>query len=394
VFNRRPGTNEDCGNEKQEENHMKNLATNQLAVSLKLVYLTIAAILLVESAHCYAETAKTFRIVHVHVIDTRQQPAANRKIRLVGLERWCLQQGPIEDTDRFWRFVTDAHGNVDVPIGNFASWEGGESRPGWGAYKVVAEGGPEDAGGISDGFWFDESTVPGHQLDPITKVPPGGADRTIKLQEGFTLQGRIVDDQDTDKPLVGLQVDTNCDLELDTHTGHGGAFLFRHATTDAQGNFRFRHLFPDPIHISLSPVDNPPAVWIKTWADGKWEDGVDDVMSPTDAGGVVQLEIGASVSPHFSYSGRVLNSAGQPVVDAKVQLLPSRHPQPDYDDEHGLNNLDCASVATNSKGGYRITSSTPWANSISADSAGHQGRVYNIHGDTLPPGHYDLKLSP
>jgi hypothetical protein len=75
----------------------------------------------------------TFRDIRVQVLDIHGKPAANQKVDLVGLERWSMEPSA-DQAAKFWHFVTDEKGNVVVPIGDFAGWEGNEVHPGWGVY--------------------------------------------------------------------------------------------------------------------------------------------------------------------------------------------------------------------------------------------------------------------
>jgi hypothetical protein len=331
-----------------------------------------------------------FRNIRVHVVDSHGHFAPQRKIRLVGLERWSLVSSE-DKAAPFWNFVTDNKGNCVVPIGDFAGWEANEVRPGWGVYALVVESGKEDAGGVSSRFWFDNA--PTHHYDPanmkwapewgaILPVPAAGLDLTIMLLRGFTLKGRVVDDQHPEKPLSGVEVRTANDLHADTHTGFGGQILGGYAKTDALGNFVIPHQFPQALRLDIEPT-----IWLKTRIDGKWEDQVKTVVDPPAKGDVVNVEIGATREARFKYFGRVLDAENRPVANVSVTLGVSSNPDSALEtwfDEH-----DSLQTSTKRDGSYEIVSPTPWGRWLSATMPDQSRLQYQLP-EMLPPGKYDL----
>lgn len=357
-----------------------------------MLRLAVFAIAAVAGLRAIAEPP-TFRDIRVHVVDIHGKLAANRKVDLVGLERWGLEPSA-DGAVKFWHFVTTKNGDVTIPIGDFAGWTGNEVRPGWGVYAAVVEAGDEDAGGVSSRFWFDNAST--HRYDPTTEgwapewgtilpVPPTGLNLTISVQEGFTLKGRVVDDQHPEIPLAGVEIDTNNDLHADTHTGMGGTILGGEADTDANGNFMISHQFPNILYVDIQPT-----IWLKTRINGKWENQVGSVIRPPTSGTVVNLEIGASRVPRFKYYGRVIDSMGQPVANAQVSLsfmIHSDRGSETWEDEH-----NSQQTTTRADGKYEFVSPTPWMNWIRVETSNHSSGFYEKASDNqiLPPGEYDI----
>jgi hypothetical protein len=298
---------------------------------------------------------------------------------------------------KFWHFVTDEKGNVVVPIGDFMGWEGSEVRPGWGVYALIVEPGSDDAGGVSSRFWFDNA--PSHNYDPtkegwapewgsILPVSKKGLDINITLQEGFTLKGRVVDDQHPEIPLAGVELHTTNDLHADTHTGMGGEILGGYAKTDANGNFVLPHRFPNILYIDIQPT-----IWMKTRIDGKWEDQVLSVINPPAKSTAVTLEIGAARKPRFRYFGRVLDATGKPVANAQIDISLMSHSETasaTWEEEHNPHQ-----TTTRTDGSYEYVSPTPWVIGIEVEITGRQSAFYKKTSDNqiLPPGEYDLTFS-
>jgi hypothetical protein len=342
----------------------------------------------------------TFRDVRVHVIDSWGHPAAGRKVDLVGLERFSMEEVSGDDyhglPSGHWHFVTSKTGDVIIPIGDFAGWEDNETRPGWGVYAAVVEAGPDDAGGVSTRFWFDNAPSH-HGYDPnsiglapewgyIDYLPVEGINLAVRLEKGFTLKGSVVDDQHPDVPLAGVDVRTNNDLHAETHTGIGGEILGGYAKTDAHGNFAIPHQFPAKLYVSIQPT-----IWLKTRIDGEWKDEVHSVVEPAANGDVRILEIGATRTARFKYAGRVSDADGKPVAGAEVTINLLSNPDPNS--ETWIKNPDATSGSTKADGSYEITTPTSWARWINAD-AGQLHGTYNPDNATLPPGNYDIALRP
>jgi hypothetical protein len=343
------------------------------------------------------QAQKVFRNIRVLVIDVDGTPAASRQMDLVGLERWSL--APYSDSpSRFWHFRTNRYGRAVVPIGEFAGWENNEERPGWGVYALVVASGKHDAGGVSSRFWFDDApTHHGYEPNrgwapewgPFVHVPEEGLDLTITLQRGFTLKGRVVDDQHPDVPLAGMEIRTGNDLHAETHTGYGGAIFGSYAMTDAQGRFSLPHQFPNTLYVNVSP-----AIWLKTQVGRDWAEVQDNTVAPPTSGKIVELNIGAARIPRFRYTGLIRDAAGKPVAGAQVnfQVMSSANPlNMTWEESHSAQQ-----AVTRSDGTYEFLSPTPWVAGIYVDLNGKRGTNFEKSSEdqVLAPGEYDLMFAP
>ena len=130
--------------------------------------------------------------------------------------------------------------------------------PGWGTYALVVDRGPEDAGAVSQRFIFekDEGTSSANagradEWDEPLTVRDGDIELRLPIVRGVTLEGRILDYSHPDRPLAGIKVVSNNDLQCESHTGRGGEILEQTVTTDEHGRFRLQHIYPKRFYVGV-----------------------------------------------------------------------------------------------------------------------------------------------
>jgi protocatechuate 3,4-dioxygenase beta subunit len=141
-------------------------------------------------------------------------------------------------------------------------------------------------------------------LDPTTLAAPG-AELVIALERGCTVRGLVVDDQD--RPLAGARVDT-----FGSDESEEGQLDFESSETAADGRFAFIGLRREMPHALVVRADG-----CATFA-GRL-DALPRDVNDFDLGKLV-LERGGLIA------GRVVDASGQPVSQAKVQLIPADAP--------------------------------------------------------------------
>jgi hypothetical protein len=370
-----------------------------LARGLVLVALGVAS-------HAFATDSsgqETFRLVHMQVLNADGTPAVRRDVYLQGWDRRAM--GPLlvqafdsmvtsndlsEARKSGWLFTTDDQGRITVRLGDFAGWKDQGGRPGWGTYGLVINPGSNDAGAVSQRFWFGapneappNTNWPPEWGQPLP-VPPEGLSFTMCLHLGFTLYGRLVDDRDRRTPLPNVTVTTWNDLGIDTHTGYGGQIFARHATTNSNGEFQISHEFRNKLYVRFS------GIWMTT-LHNKWDPQEQDVINPPGDDGL-RLEFGVLVNQKFHYTGRVTDGAGKPVADADVVVGISSQPKAEsYGDTHHFER-----TKTDADGNYNLTATSPWGTFLEAEDKIH-GRVDlewpGYDSPPIPPGRYDLSFS-
>jgi hypothetical protein len=345
---------------------------------------------------------ETFRLVRMQVLNADGSAAVHRDVYLQGWDRRAT--GPllgqafesfITSNDRLkarksgWLFTTDDQGKVTVRIGDFAGWKDDAYRPGWGTYGLLINPGPNDSGAISQRFCADPSNEASPNMDGSPEwgqplpLPPEGVSLTMRLQPGFTLYGRLVDNRDHRTPLPKVSVVTWNDLQIDTHTGFGGQVFAHSTTTDANGEFQIPHEFRNKLYVRLG------GLWMTT-LHNEWIPQEQDVIDPSGEN-AMRIEFGVLVNQKFHYTGRVTDSAGKPVADADVVVGISSQPKAEsYGDTHHFER-----TKTDADGKYDLAATSPWGTFLEAEDTIH-GRIDLIgHGydsPPIPPGRYDLNF--
>lgn len=146
-----------------------------------------------------------------------------------------------------WNSQTDKKGRF---IFHFFNRPHDFSSPSVGTYAIIAEGSLQDAGAVSTRFiWnpgqpFVDNTRPATEWLPPLPFQDSVLHLILRLQEGFTLEGRIWDYAHPDKPFPGLEFHVYDDLYAETHTGAGAEIFLRTANVDRNGRFKLEHCFP------------------------------------------------------------------------------------------------------------------------------------------------------
>jgi hypothetical protein len=346
-----------------------------------------------------------FRLVHVQVLEADGRPALHRDVYLRGWDRGAL--GPSADFEfpvgpddlakartSGWIFTTDDHGRLTVRLGNFAGSKDKAGRPGWGVYALLVDQRPNEAGAVSQRFCYGPAKGRVHETDypaewgRILTLPPAGRALTMRVQTGFTLRGRLVDDRDHRTPLPNVTVTTWNDLGIDTHTGYGGQIFFHTATTDADGEFEIPHEYHNKLYFKLGGFPYGTGLWMTTRDDDRWIPQEEDIIDPP-VNGDLRLEFGVLINQKFHYTGRVTDAAGKPVSDADVEAGISSQPKADtYADTHHFER-----TKTDADGKYDLAASSPWATFLTAEDKvhGHVDLAWpGYDSPPIPPGTYNL----
>ena len=308
------------------------------------------------------------RYIHGLVLDLDGKPAANRKVSLRGISRNAVGGSLDEDGSRYYQFTTDLNGHFQVRLWSKEDPKDYE-RPTGTIYVVVVDPSAQDAGAVSP------------QLTNPAGIPEDGLDLTLKIQKGFTVDGKIVDYEDPSKPMKGINVGCNNDLNVDTHTGYGGELFSQSTVTDQLCRFEIQHIYPeeDP-NLSIS------ANWLRTMIDGKWVDLKQTKVVPASGTNSAVVEIQASDKNLFRYHGHVASKDHALIPNAEIVLGPTSGQNSDW----WANNHHFETIPVDAKGDYEYMSPTPWVRFIRAQGEG----VESPDQENPPPGKYDFVLTP
>ncbi len=120
------------------------------------------------------------------------------------------------------------------------------------------------------------------------------------------------------RPVCGQSVGVSLDLRYGSHTGMGGMILWQGATTNRTGRFHLRHVHPNVITVRATDGPRCPPYWIRTRVRGRWEDKIEDEITPRTGGGenpadyerAIDLRLLVSHQPLYRYFGRVRGGTG------------------------------------------------------------------------------------
>lgn len=296
-----------------------------------------------------------------------------------------------------WDFTTDSAGRFTAKLGNFNSWEDKLGRPGWGDYAFVVDAASNDAGAVSQRIVHSQLPPDlSHGKNDWKKewgdwivLTDYGLSITLKVQSGVTLDGFVHDYTNPQKPLVGVTINANNDLGADTHSGHGGEILYRSAITDEHGHFQITHIYPATFHLGTVGPDT--GFWLKTKYKGQSIDAPLDTLTPDSVTETISIDILATPSRLFRYYGRVVDTQGHPVPDAKVAFGLSFHPvEKTFEDDHSF-----CQVETDQNGQYEIYLGTPWVRGMYAEAVGYQRQDrWDDPTAGFRPGEYLFTLPP
>lgn len=133
------------------------------------------------------------------------------------------------------------------------------------------------------------------------------------------------------------------------------------------------------------------AYWLKTKKNGTWVNEAADSLLPRGQDSSLSIEIMAATMPLFRYFGRVTDTSGVPIRDAKVTFGVSSHREvrTHYDDHHYV------SATTKLDGSYEVMLETPWIRGMSAEAAGYErvDRWQEPETTSYSPGEYDFMMA-
>jgi len=255
------------------------------------------------------------------VTDADGKPVAGAVINLRGVTRGQgTQFGGNDDVDPV--AVSDSDGNFIIT-----------SRKPFDAVGVDVE-----ARGLAKGIFQNLET--------------GGAVHTLKLTEGATLTGRVVQNG---KPLVGVEIDmSGANREASAYVGDFSI------ATDAEGKFLFANLPPRTDYVlcgtmqSLGERGCIPAKNIRAGDDGETND-VGDVQ----------------VQPAFVLAGQIRLTDGKPVPAHEHVQLSRESP------------WDSSQFETDESGHFRFTGVPPEQVGLSARVPGYRLSLRNASLDTF-----------
>jgi hypothetical protein len=291
-----------------------------------------------------------------------------------------------------WDFVTDESGRCVVKLRD-AKWDGLNSIPGWGTYAIRVDGGPDDAGAFSpfliheEDEWSRKDEMQRRkQLEwgrPII-VARRKMDLTLRLEPGFTIRGRVLR-YPGGEPWPEVEVSGAYDLYAESHTGHGGEVPGPTATTDAEGRFTLRQIYPSKYFLQLSKT------WLQTKRDrGPWVTDCLDQIEPARGQSIVSLQIVATAGKPFRVFGHVQDAAHHPLAGAQVGVGHAAHRRPyewhEEQDEH---------VATDAAGNYEAWIAHPWVMDITVNAGQHPETEFPGSNEGIArfrPGRYDFTL--
>jgi hypothetical protein len=265
------------------------------------------------------------------------KPVAERPVHLVGISRpvaaYNVQDLDGREYDKpFWNTCTDIHGRFHFDF--IHANKKMPDYPGSGAFAIVADSSPNDAGAVSTRFIWGSNPFWDHLPDapewPKAVIMSGDTlNLVIQLKEGFTLKGQIWDYAHPDKPITGIAFGIYNDLHAETRTGWGADIFERKVTVDREGRFEFNHCYPVR-NFSYLDEATPPhpgdmtISWVETKEDGVWKTLDGSLSSPSASfvpkgnGTVVHLQIRATSEALFLYFGKVVDINGQPLADVDV----------------------------------------------------------------------------
>jgi len=369
-----------------------------------------------------------YREVRCRVVEEAGWPVANTEVVLYGLNREALNaRSYVESTDRKfsekchgWKFRTDKDGYFTASFGKFVLYEHeqatGMIEPGYGQfYFVVQKAG--FAGGVSrellnlndedlamyqkraqagcdssevNDEWTKGEFAPYLLTDQCATEP-----LTIEVKRGIEVVGQIQDT--TGRPVPNQDVDLFLDLHADSHTGRGNEIFDQQTTSDREGRFRFKHVYPNTLHLELLNHSEGPPYWIKTRIRNRWVDAVEDEITPRfdewDSNKdekSIPILIVVSRQPIYRYFGKVTDSTGHPVAGAKVEVRCSLHNPPrTYEDDRDYN----WQTKTDRDGYYSVRVGWRFVSSIWIYADGYRDNDSGVEEDIFAPGRYDFTLT-
>ncbi len=352
----------------------------QKSYSVLACFVLLTADILFFAVQLFAqESEPSFRTVHGIVLNIDGSRAIGRDVRLIGLARGSTRPYSEHEKVINWDFKTDDQGEFSAKLGNFPTWGDKQQRPGWGCYVFVVLPSKSDAGAVSSHLLHNEKGEQRLQetLDEwgeASLVPPDGLDIELQIKKGVTLKGKILEYPTGERALAKVQVFTNNNLYSESHSGHGGEIFFQNATSDSNGNFEIKHIYPVKFSVALGPEEEAggtvsAAHWLKTKSHhGEWIDDALDSLSPRADGTTMNLEIMAAAKSLFRYNGKVSDAAGNPLPAAKVTFGVSHHSSiATFDDEHSYQ-----STTTKEDGRFEIMLPTPWIRGMSVEAEGYE----------------------
>ncbi len=366
----------------------------------------IMAVLVLAGVSAKADEKWRFREVVFEVHDPDGKPASGVKVLLAGVERDGIM---LDYTGKKnWQFVTDAKGRFMarfVDAKGYAYEEAThEDMPGYGGFYMVAES-PGTAGGVSQYLW----NTPGKSKDygllshwegyrnewqqgDLVNVAKPPNPVVIQLKRGITVTGTIRDEEGN--PVPNCYVEAGSDLHATSHKGYGGAILPVRAETDAQGNYRLEHVYPNRFDLGVQRGISDGGVWIKTRVrGGSWKEERVDELTPKKKEKAIQVDMVVVKQSPYRYFGKVTDDQGQPVVGAKVTLGVSLHwPVRDWSDDHRYRD-----TVTNTAGMYELSVESRFVRGIWVEASGFQKeemwRDDDEKSGPYKPGKYNFQLS-
>lgn len=350
-----------------------------------------------------AEDKWRFREVVFEVRAPDGKPARGVKAFLMGVERNGIR---VLDQDtssglKSWNFVTDSKGRFTARFGQFEShdYEAAMNQPvpGYGGFYLVAEF-PGTAGGVSPYLknvpendypllslseelneWQKGEFAPIEVANPPQPI-------VIQLKRGIIVNGSVRDLEG--KPVTNCQVGTMHDLHAKSHTGFGGEMLPARASTDANGNYRIEHVYPNRFDLDVAG-----GVWIKTRVrGGRWKEERVDELMPKRNEKQIRVDLVVVKQPPYRYFGRITNAEGKPVPNAKVTLGVSMHwPPRTHGDDHHYEN-----ASTDAKGEYELNVESHFVRGFSVEAPGFKRQDQwgeNDSSTPFKPGPYNFQLS-
>ena len=353
-----------------------------------------------------ADGVKT-REVRGRVLGLDGRPAAGRHVRLVGLSRGSAREVQSQDWDGSnWDFITDAEGRFRVRFWEQHTWDSKlidkAREPGWGMYALYADAAEGDAGAVyAYVFHPDEKRNwerPPDEWGVPVILPADGLDIVMQIVEGIPIEGTVYDYEQPAKVLERVTIQIYHNLHSDSHTGHGGEIFYRRVRTDAQGHFRFEHVYPHPWYPEIGDMfglEKSGLFWLRTKINhGDWQDEVPYVVPATTEDQKLKFDAQVTMKPLFRFFGKVTDPQGAPVAGADVVFHKSLHSA----EEAFEDGRQGEGTKTLADGSYEILLGTPWVLGVNAAAKGLDAyRSYNRYRKEdrpILPGELNLQLQP
>jgi len=342
----------------------------------------ICLIVCVTSMLCGIASAKpeesrlSYRSVIVRVVDESGDSMPGVNVQLLGTGRDALQAMDIRSRYNLpgvWRFVSDARGRCTVRFGCFKGFDSeklmGSDVPGWGRFYFIAEAGRlrgvsqcivHDTHGEYSRYYRDDEW----NRRGLVRTLGHPVIITLRMKRGVSVIGRVVDT--TGKPVPGFDVGSDQDLGSEHHTGYGNEIFRQSTSTDAEGRFVLRDIFPNTFHLVASEREEKPPVWVRTQLRGKWSPVPVDQITPRRREREIRMTMVVSPELPYRYVGRILDPESKPVVSAPVVLGISRHRRPEnWEDDHATLHTE-----SDSEGRFEFRTATPFIRWIGISAAG------------------------